>query len=165
MRSGRKAARTKHYELNEFPPFSYRDDVNVPDFPDNRPLLVFDGVCVLCTGFAHFILSHDRKKQFLLTTAQSKLGQALFRHYRLDPVDFETNLLIMEGRAFGKLIGFAEIMKQLGGPWRLFGALRYIPTSLGDWIYDRIAQNRYQLFGRHQNCMVPEPEWRGRIIT
>lgn len=159
------AARIKHYELNEFSPFSYRDDADVPDFPDSRPLIVFDGVCVLCTGFAKFVLTHDRKQQFLLTTAQSKLGQALFRHYSLDPVNFETKLLIMEGRASGKLKGFAEIMTQLDGPWRLLSALRYMPKSPGDWIYDRIAQNRYQLFGRHENCMVPEPEWRTRIIA
>ena len=158
-------ARTKQCELHAFSPFSYRDDVSVPDFPENRPLIVFDGVCVLCTGFARFILSHDRKQQFLLTTAQAELGQALFRHYNLDPVNFETNLLIVEGLAFGKLKGFAEIMTLLGGPWRLLSVLKYIPKSPGDWIYDHIAQNRYQLFGRHENCMIPEHEWRTRIIA
>lgn len=152
-------------DLSEHSSFSFRDDPNVPDFPQDRPLIVFDGVCVLCTGFARFVISRDKKKQFLLTTAQSNLGQALFRHYGLDPVTFETNLLIANGRAFGKLTGIAEIMTMIGGPWRLLGALKYLPRPVGDWIYDRIAKNRYRMFGRRENCAVPGPDWRSRIIT
>ena len=64
---------------------------------------MFDGVCVLCSGFARFILKRDRDFAFRFTTAQSPLGQALFRHYGLDTETFETNLVLVDGRAYAKL--------------------------------------------------------------
>jgi predicted DCC family thiol-disulfide oxidoreductase YuxK len=27
-----------------------------------------------------------------------------------------------------------------------------------------VARNRYRLFGRHDRCMIPEPQWRERFI-
>jgi predicted DCC family thiol-disulfide oxidoreductase YuxK len=84
-------------------PYSYRSDPSVPPFPDDRALLVFDGVCVLCSASARFILKRDHAWRFRFATAQSPLGQALFRHYGLDAQTFETNLLLVEGRAYAKL--------------------------------------------------------------
>jgi len=70
--------------LSGMPPYSYRNDPQVPRFPDDKGLIVFDGVCVLCMGSAQFVLKRDTGFAFRLTTAQSPLGQALFRHYGLD---------------------------------------------------------------------------------
>jgi predicted DCC family thiol-disulfide oxidoreductase YuxK len=145
-------------------PYSYRSDPSVPLFPDDKALLVFDGVCVLCSGFARFILKRDHRLTFRLATAQSPLGQALYRHYGLDPTRFETNLVLAEGRAYGKLDSLVEVGRRLGGPWAALRALRLLPTSLANWVYDRIAANRYALFGRNDACMIPSPEWRSRFI-
>jgi predicted DCC family thiol-disulfide oxidoreductase YuxK len=35
---------------------------------------------------------------------------------------------------------------------------------LRDWLYDRIAHNRYRLFGRRQACLVPTSEIAGRFL-
>jgi predicted DCC family thiol-disulfide oxidoreductase YuxK len=150
--------------LSRMSPCSYRSDPAVPPFPDDKALVVFDGVCVLCSGFARFILQRDRDFAFRLTTAQSPLGQALYRHYGLDPDEFESNLVLADGRAYAKLDTVTVLAKRLGGPWRALGLLRLIPRFLGDWIYDRIARNRYALFGRTEHCMLPLPEWRERFI-
>jgi predicted DCC family thiol-disulfide oxidoreductase YuxK len=136
----------------------------VPPFPDDKGLVVFDGVCVLCSGFAKFILKHDSRFVFRLAPAQSSLGQALFRHYGLDTEALETNLVLIEGRAYAKLDTVAAVAERLGGPWRTFILLRAVPRFLGDWLYDRIARNRYALFGRTERCMLPPPEWRDRFI-
>lgn len=144
--------------------YSYRDDPQVPVFADDKPLIVFDGVCVLCSGFARFVVNHDPGGRFRLTTAQSPLGQALYRHFDLDPLDFETNLLIADGRASTKLDAFAGIMDRLGGRWRLAKLARITPRPIGNWLYDRIARNRYQLFGRTETCMVPPSDWAERVL-
>jgi hypothetical protein len=65
-------------------PYSYRDDPAVPDFPDDKALIVFDGVCVLCSRLVQFAVKRDPNAEFKLCTAQSEIGQALFRHYGLD---------------------------------------------------------------------------------
>jgi predicted DCC family thiol-disulfide oxidoreductase YuxK len=149
--------------------YSYRDDPDVPAFDDARPLIVFDGVCVLCHSFARFVAARDVTRdgaaEFRFTTAQSPLGQALFRHYGLDPTDFETNLLIADGRAHGKLDSFSQIMRRLGMPWPAVGqAARLLPAWLGDPAYDLIARNRYRLFGRHEVCAAPDASWAKRVL-
>jgi predicted DCC family thiol-disulfide oxidoreductase YuxK len=144
---------------------SYRDDERVPHFDDARPLIVFDGVCVLCHGFARFVARHDQARQFRFATAQSELGQALFRHYGLNPIDFETNLLIADGDAYGRLGAFGQIMRRLGGLRAWVGhAVRLVPPVVGDPAYDVIARNRYRLFGRHDTCALPDASWRDRVI-
>jgi predicted DCC family thiol-disulfide oxidoreductase YuxK len=66
----------------------------VPSFPDDKPIIVFDGMCVICSGWAQFVIRHDRDKRFRLLAAQTLLGAALYAHYGLDSADYETNLLI-----------------------------------------------------------------------
>ena len=82
--------------------YSYRNDPAIPRFPDDRPIVVFDGYCALCTGFAQFVLRHDPAAKFRLLAAQSILGRALYEHYGLDPQDYETNILIADGIAWFK---------------------------------------------------------------
>lgn len=145
-------------------PYSYRDDPSVPPFPDDRTLLVFDGVCVLCSGTAQFILKRDRSARFRFATAQSAIGQALFRHYGLDADSFETNLVLHEGRAYGKLDSVLVAASLLGGVWRVASVLGLLPRRVADAFYDLVARNRYRLFGRTEQCMLPPPEWRSRFI-
>jgi predicted DCC family thiol-disulfide oxidoreductase YuxK len=158
------AAGSLSQRLSETPPYSYRADPAVPAFPDDKVLVVFDGVCVLCSGFARFILKRDKSFAFRLATAQSPLGQALFGHYGLDPATFETNLVLADGRAYGKLDSVAITGERLGGSWHALSLLRLLPRPIADWLYDRVARNRYALFGRAERCMIPPPEWRERFI-
>ena len=145
-------------------PYSYRTDPAVPGFPDDKALIVFDGECVLCSGLARFVLRRDRDFVFRLTTAQSPVGQALFRHYGLDTETLATNLVLIDGTPYGKLDTVAAVGRRLGGGWRLLSMLRFIPRPVGDWLYDGIARNRYHLFGRYSRCPAPEPRWRERFI-
>lgn len=144
--------------------FSYAEDPSVPAWDDDAGLIVFDGECVLCSAFARFVFRHDQRGRFRFTMAQSPLGQALYRHYGLDEHDFETNLVIIDGRLHAKMASFARVMATLGWPWRILSAVRLIPRPIGDWMYDRIARNRYRLFGRYDSCRLPSPELRDRII-
>jgi predicted DCC family thiol-disulfide oxidoreductase YuxK len=150
--------------LAEQAPYSYRSDPSVPPFPDDSALLVFDGVCVLCSATARFVLQRDHARRFRFTTTQSPLGQALLRHYGLHTQTFETNLVLFEGRAYGKLDTVVIAGTLLGGVWRVLTLPRLLPRALADWLYDRVARNRYRMFGRTEACMMPPPEWRDRFI-
>jgi predicted DCC family thiol-disulfide oxidoreductase YuxK len=145
-------------------PYSYRADSRVPAFPDDRPIIVFDGVCIFCSGFIKFVLRHDKSEKFRFVTAQSTLGQALYQHYRLDTQVFETNLMIVDGRLYTKLDAFVQVMKRLPMPWPLFAVLQVLPGFLADRLYDVIARNRYRLFGRTEDCMVPPPRMQTRFL-
>jgi predicted DCC family thiol-disulfide oxidoreductase YuxK len=137
--------------------YGFRNDPTVPPFDDKHALIVFDGVCVLCSGWFRFVARYDRARRFRFATAQSPLGQALYRHYGMDPVDFRSNLVIINGRLYTELDAFSAVMARLPVPWPLFGALKYLPKPVADFIYFRIARNRYRLFGRSEACLLPTP--------
>ncbi|MBY6068239.1 DUF393 domain-containing protein [Leisingera aquaemixtae] len=128
-------------------------------------LIVFDGECVLCSGFFRFMLLHDRSRLFAFATAQSPLGQRLYRELGLPADDFETNLVIVGGRTYQRLDAFAAAMRALPWPWPVLSLCRFLPRGLKDALYFSIARNRYSLFGRHERCMIPGPEIRVRFAS
>jgi predicted DCC family thiol-disulfide oxidoreductase YuxK len=145
-------------------PYSYREDPQVPAFPDDKPIIVFDGVCVLCSGWVNFVIRHDKAGRFRLLSAQSVLGQALYRHYGLNPTHYETNILIEKGRAWLRLDGSVRMAQGLGFPWNLAAAARVLPQPLKDGLYHLVASNRYKWFGRTDTCYLPDPRHQDRFL-
>ncbi|NSY37624.1 DCC1-like thiol-disulfide oxidoreductase family protein [Leisingera sp. ANG59] len=133
-----------------------------PD-PEYQNLIVFDGECALCAGFFRFMLRHDRAGRFAFATAQSPLGQQLYSDLGLLADDFETNLVIVDGRSHQRLDAFAAAMRALPWPWQMLSVCRFLPGWLKDPLYVSIARNRYRLFGRSDTCMIPGPEVRARF--
>ena len=146
-------------------PYSYRSDTQVPPFPDDKPIIVFDGHCVLCSGWANFVLRNDKNKTYRLLAAQSPIGQALYRHYGLGGDDYQSNLLIQDGTVFIKFDGTMRMFRGLGWPWRAVALLSTLPPAWCDWLYDGLARNRLRWFGRQDSCYLPAPEDRDRFIV
>jgi predicted DCC family thiol-disulfide oxidoreductase YuxK len=145
--------------------YSYRNDPSVPAFPDDRPIIIFDGKCVLCSAFAQFILLGDKAERFLLLAAQSPLGTALYEHYDLKSADYETNLLLEHGEIFIKSDGSIRMFEGLGFPWSLARLGRLAPLGLRDRLYNLIARNRLKWFGVRQSCFVPEAQQAKRFLA
>jgi predicted DCC family thiol-disulfide oxidoreductase YuxK len=146
-------------------PYSYRRDPAVPEFPDDRPIVIFDGYCAMCSGFARFLLRHDRHGLFRLVPAQSALGRTLYVHYGLDPVDYETNILLADGVAWFKAEGSIRMAEQLGLPWRLAAVFRLLPCSWREALYDMVARNRLRIFGKRDVCYVSDPHYADRFLA
>jgi len=145
--------------------FSYRSDPDVPPFPDDRPVLIFDGHCMLCSGFVHFILRADRHHRLRLVAAQSPVGAALYRHFDLLREDYETNVLLEDGRAWLKSEGSIRVFERLGLPWSLMAVGRVLPRPVRDAVYELIARNRLRWFGRRASCLLPDPAHADQFIA
>lgn len=117
-------------------------------------IILFDGVCKLCNGWAKFIMRVDKTYQFKLCPVQSETGQALLKQYGYPQDHFDTMLLILDGRAYQKSMAFLLIMKYLGLPYSLFHIFKWVPEFIRDGCYDRIARNRYRLFGKYDVCPI-----------
>lgn len=128
-------------------------------------VVVFDGVCVLCSGFLKFMLRHDKRDHFRFVIAQSDLGEALYAQLGLKSADYDTNIVIVDARVHTKLDAFAAAMSQLGGVWRIANMVKILPRPVSDWIYNRIARNRYAVFGKTDACMIPSPDMRARFLN
>ena len=145
------------------PPFSWRADPAVPAFDDAKPLFVFDGVCVLCSSGSAFIMRRDKAGRINMASAQSPLGAALYRHFGLALDD--SYLFLRDGRAFSKSAGYLQLFAALGGGWHLLRAAAVLPERPRDWLYDRLAANRYRWFGRAEYCALLSPEQRARLLS
>lgn len=143
---------------------SWRSDPALADFPDDRPLIVFDGECVLCSANVRFVLKHDKAGRFRLTTAQGPLGQALYRHLQLSTSGYETTLLVQDGLVLTDSDSVIGIWEGLGSPWRAAAVLRIVPRKLRDPLYRLVARNRFRLFGRRESCWLPTPDVADRIL-
>jgi predicted DCC family thiol-disulfide oxidoreductase YuxK len=144
------------------PPYAYRDDPYVPPFDDSKALFVFDGVCVLCSGGASWLMKFDRNRRVNFTSAQGPLGQTLYAHFGLE-MD-ESYLLITGGRAYTASAGYLQLCKVLGGPWHLLRIGGLIPAIMRDWVYAQIARNRYRWFGKTEFCVLLDEKQRRRLI-
>ncbi|WP_281858064.1 thiol-disulfide oxidoreductase DCC family protein [Litoreibacter halocynthiae] len=140
-------------------------DPHVTALTQGADVVVFDGVCVLCSGFLKFMLKHDHAGRFKFVIAQSELGEALYAHLGLKSADYDTNVVIVDGRIYTKLDAFAAAMGALGGVWRVAQAVRVLPRPVADWLYNRIARNRYAMFGKTDACLVPTPDVQDRFLA
>ena len=161
---GRWHARAMTSTTPQRAPYSYRRDPAMPAFPDDHPIIIFDGLCALCSGWARFVLRNDRAARYRLLCAQSPLGGALYRHYGLNPHDFETNILIEDGVAYFKSEGCIRMFEGLGRPWPLVRVVRILPLALRDAGYALIARNRLRWFGTRATCFVPAPGVESRFL-
>jgi predicted DCC family thiol-disulfide oxidoreductase YuxK len=155
---------SRSFEPHARYPHSYRDDSAIPVFPDDHPIIIFDNICVLCSQFAQFVLRHDEARQVRLLSAQSRLGTALYLHYGLDAIDYQTNMLLMDGVACFKSEAILRIAAVLGWPWKIVGVARCLPLAFRDRVYDVVATNRFRWFGRRSTCFVPRPEDARRFL-
>ena len=145
-------------------PYSYREDASVPEFDDAHVLAVMDGNCALCSFGARLISRFDRQDRVKIAPAQSKTGGAVMRHYGLDPDDPDSWLVVRDGKAVTSLDAMIEMGWIVGGPGWLLQPLRLLTAALKHWLYQRIARNRYALFGRTDLCALPDPKLRARLI-
>ena len=130
--------------------------------PDN--IVIFDGVCNLCEFSVNFIFERDTAGHFSFTPAQSPLGSSLLRHFGINTSRLDTVVLVRGERAFTRSAAAIEIASGLDMPWNLLAVFKAVPEPLRDMMYDLIAQNRYQMFGKKEECMLPSEELRRRFL-
>lgn len=145
-------------------PYSYRGDPALPTFPDDKPLVIFDGFCGLCARSVQFVLRHDKAGRFRFLPAQSTLGTAIYQHYGLATDDYDTVILLADGQLHIASDAALGVLSRLPTPWPALATARVVPRPLRDWAYKLVAKHRMRFFGRTEACYLPTPEQRGRFI-
>lgn len=127
-------------------------------------VVLFDGTCKLCNGWARFVIAHDQAHRMKLATVQSPEGQALLAWAGLPTDDFNTIVLIHDDAFFVRSDAMFEIFDRLPAPWNWLRAGRIVPRPMRDWMYDKIALNRYRLFGRYDSSRHPAADHPQRFL-
>jgi predicted DCC family thiol-disulfide oxidoreductase YuxK len=133
-----------------------------PGWPDDDVIL-YDGVCVFCSRWIRFVASHDTNRRFRFTAIQSGYGIRLAQTFGIDPDDPDTNAVVHGGAVHFKSDAALTVLSNLPG-WGWVRVLRVVPKSLRDAIYDIVARNRYRIFGKYEECFVPDAEMKARVL-
>jgi len=131
---------------------------------DSHSIVLFDGVCNLCSASVQFIIGRDSAKRFKFASIQSDIGQKLINRYGLTANQLSSVILIENDKAYVRSTAALRIAKKLNGLWSQLGFLLVVPTFVRDFFYNLVASNRYRLFGRRDECMLPTPDVRERFL-
>ena len=131
---------------------------------ENKPVLLFDGVCNLCNGVVQFVIQRDPNARFKFSSLQSNTGQELLKKFKLPTTDFESFVLVEGDRYYKKSTAALRLLKKLGRGWQLLYMFIIIPSPIRDFFYSLVANNRYKIFGRTDECWIPTPDLRARFL-
>jgi predicted DCC family thiol-disulfide oxidoreductase YuxK len=136
---------------------------------ESNPIVLYDGVCGLCNRLVQFLLKHDGNDRFRFASLQSEFARVLLERHGLDPNDLDTVYVVKDsGQSNESLLARSDailyMLAQLGGVWKLTGIGWVLPKSFRDAAYKIVARNRYRVFGKHESCMLPEPQHRAKFL-
>jgi predicted DCC family thiol-disulfide oxidoreductase YuxK len=125
--------------------------------------VLFDGECHFCDQSVQFIIKRDPKAIYSFASLQSEVGIELLIKYNV-PKDINS-LVLLEGRNYYlKSTAALRICQSLTGIWKLFSLLLMIPAPIRDFMYEIVANNRYEWFGKKESCNLPSQEIRKRFL-
>ena len=131
---------------------------------ETSPIVLFDGVCNLCSGLVQFITRRDRHAPFRFAALQSDAGQVLLDTHSLPKDSLDTFYVIDGERAYDRSGAALFVVGRLRWPWPLLGILRIVPLRIRAWLYSLVARHRYAIFGSARACMLPSREILGRFV-
>lgn len=132
---------------------------------NQRPVIIlFDGVCNLCSSVVQFIIKRDPSSKFKFASLQSDFGRAQLIRFNLNPDSLHSIVVIDDGEVFERSDAAFRIAKHLGGPWKIARVFKVLPKFLCDAFYNLLAANRYRIFGKMDRCMIPSEDMKERFI-
>jgi predicted DCC family thiol-disulfide oxidoreductase YuxK len=135
----------------------------------SNPIVLYDGVCGLCNGAVQFLLKRDRHDRLRFASLQSDFAAALLKRHGVDHQDLDTVYVVLNsGEANEALLAksdaFLQLAKVIGGVWGIARFEKIIPRPIRNWLYDFVARHRYQVFGKYEACMLPDPRHKHKFI-
>ena len=135
----------------------------------SNPIVLYDGVCGLCNRAVQFLLKRDRHDRLRFAPLQSDFAGTLLKRHGLDHQDLDTVYVVLNsGEANEALLAkgdaFLLFTKEIGGVWSIARLAKIIPRPMRNWLYDFVARHRYQVFGKYEACMLPDPRHKHKFI-
>lgn len=128
-------------------------------------VVLFDGVCNLCSTSVQFIIQRDPQEHFQFASLQSEKAKTLLKQVGHSGDETLASIVLIEdGKYFEESTAALKIASALTFPWGLLKAFLIFPKFLRDPFYRLVARNRYNWFGKRDTCFLPSPEYKKRFI-
>ena len=127
-------------------------------------IVYYDGVCGLCDGFVELLVKLDKNKKLKFSSLQGKSGRILLNKLNLDLEEFDTVLFKVNDQVYTKSTAVFKIINSIGGIIKLFLVFNLSPRRFNDWIYSKVARNRFKIFGKLDKCDISKFNKPGQFI-
>ncbi|MCF2938238.1 DCC1-like thiol-disulfide oxidoreductase family protein [Paenibacillus alkaliterrae] len=130
----------------------------------NTAVLLIDGQCLLCSRITRFVAKRDAGMYFQFASLQSPAGRKLLMEGHLSLDDYDTFVMVQDGRYYTKSAAALRVFRKLNRLWPLLFILILVPAAWRNRVYDWIAHHRYQRFGKTDLCIMPAPDVKARFL-
>lgn len=125
---------------------------------ENFSIILFDGICNLCSKSVQYIIQHDPKHIFRFASLQSSVAKKILSGHNLPLKNGDSIILFKNHKIYTQSTAALLVAKNLKGVTQLLYAFVIVPKFIRDAVYRIIAKNRYKWFGKKENCWLPSPE-------
>lgn len=132
--------------------------------PD-QPIILFDGICNFCNSAVNFVIKRDKNSVLKFAALQSNIAHKILAKNNLPDTDLSSFVFIEKDKFFTRSTAALRVCRYLRGLWPLMYGFIIVPKFIRDGIYNWIAKNRYQWFGKKEVCMIPTPDIKSRFLN
>ena len=129
-----------------------------------QSVLLYDGLCCLCNRSVLFLMRIDHRSVLHFVALQSNTAKSLLGQVDPSRPLPDGVVLIHNGKIYTESEASLKSLHLIGGIWKLFALLRFVPYFIRNPIYRIVARNRYTWFGKYDSCPIPKPEWKHRFL-
>lgn len=133
--------------------------------PQNKKLILFDGVCNLCNSSVQYVIKHDKSNKFIFAPLQGITGKSIVEHYNIETSKIDSIILYTPEKGIEyKSTAALKVASKLGFPTNVLCIFLIIPAFIRNWVYDFIAKNRYKWYGKKEACLIPTAELKSKFL-
>lgn len=131
---------------------------------EEHPVILFDGVCNLCSSSVQYVIKHDPMHIFRFASLQSPFGQKILAMHNLPSNTYNSFILFANNKIYTRSTAALVVAKDLKGFIKLLYAFIIVPRFIRDAVYNFIAKNRYKWFGKKNDCWIPTKELKNLFL-
>lgn len=118
----------------------------------------------MCHAWVKRIIRWDKKGIFKFAPLEGDTAREVLASIMADYLSEDTIVYYDGSEVWLRSQAALKILSQLGFPYHLMALGWIIPIPWRDWLYRKIADNRYRYGERFAECPLPDEKQKGRFI-
>lgn len=127
-----------------------------------KKILFFDGVCVMCNGLVDFALKYDKSQKIVFAALQGETAKELLPSFYTQQLT--TVVFLSDTKIYTQSDAIIQLLINMNKWYCFIYAIKIIPKFIRDNIYKLIANNRYNWFGKKEQCRLFSLEEKKRVL-
>jgi predicted DCC family thiol-disulfide oxidoreductase YuxK len=131
------------------------------------PILFYDGHCGLCDRFVRWTIQRDRNHRIFFAAIQSDFGRSVLSGFGVSEEErtrLDTVFFLQEKTLSRRSSAVFHLFSYLPMPWKWLSYLKLLPSWFMDPAYRLVSRIRYSVFGKLDQCRLPDDSEKSRFL-